>query len=50
MKTGTLGAQADIVIFSLVRNNPERNVGGAGTLQDLNVAISRSKKKLIYPC
>jgi superfamily I DNA and/or RNA helicase len=42
-----LGTQADIVIFSLVRNNPERNVGAAGTLQDLNVAISRSKEKLI---
>jgi AAA domain len=32
---------------SVVRNNPERNVGAAGTLQDLNVAISRSKEKLI---
>jgi superfamily I DNA and/or RNA helicase len=42
-----LGTQADIVLFSLVRNNPERNVGAAGTLQDLNVAISRSKEKLI---
>ena len=41
------GTQADIVIFSLVRNNPMRNVGAAGTLQDLNVAISRSKEKLI---
>lgn len=45
--TGALGTQADIVIFSLVRNNPERNVGAAGTLQDLNVAISRSREKLI---
>jgi hypothetical protein len=45
--TGALGTQADIVIFSLVRNNSERNVGAAGTLQDLNVAISRSKEKLI---
>jgi superfamily I DNA and/or RNA helicase len=45
--TGALGTQADIVIFSLVRNNPERNVGAVGTLQDLNVAISRSKEKLI---
>lgn len=44
---GALGTQADIVLFSLVRNNPERNVGAAGTLQDLNVAISRSKEKLI---
>jgi superfamily I DNA and/or RNA helicase len=31
----------------LVRNDPERNVGAAGTLQDLNVAISRAKEKLI---
>ena len=45
--TAALGTQADIVLFSLVRNNPERNVGAAGALQDLNVAISRSKEKLI---
>jgi len=45
--TGALGTQADIVLFSLTRNNPERTVGAAGTLQDLNVAISRSKEKLI---
>jgi superfamily I DNA and/or RNA helicase len=45
--TGALGTQADIVIFSLVRNNPERVVGAVGSLQDLNVAISRSKEKLI---
>jgi superfamily I DNA and/or RNA helicase len=45
--TGALGTQADIVIFSLTRNNPERNVGAAGTLQDINVAISRAKEKLI---
>jgi hypothetical protein len=45
--TGALGTQADIVLFSLTRNNPERNVGAVGTLQDLNVAISRSKEKLI---
>lgn len=45
--TGALGTQADIVIFSLVRNNPERLVGALGSLQDINVAISRSKEKLI---
>ena len=45
--TGALGTQADIVLFSLVRNNSENNVGAAGTLQDVNVAISRSKEKLI---
>jgi energy-coupling factor transporter ATP-binding protein EcfA2 len=45
--TGALGTQADIVIFSLVRNNKEKNVGAAGNLQDVNVAISRSREKLI---
>jgi superfamily I DNA and/or RNA helicase len=45
--TGALGTQADIVLFSLTRNNSERNVGAAGTLQDINLAISRAKEKLI---
>jgi superfamily I DNA and/or RNA helicase len=45
--TGALGTQVDIVLFSLTRNNLERNVGAAGTLQDINVAISRAKEKLI---
>lgn len=45
--TGALGTQADIILFSIVRNNPERIVGAVGSLQDLNVAISRSKEKLI---
>ena len=45
--TGALGTQADIVLFSIVRNNPERIIGAVGSLQDLNVAISRSKEKLI---
>jgi superfamily I DNA and/or RNA helicase len=44
--TGTLGTKL-ISFFSLVRNNPENNVGAAGTLQDINIAISRSKEKLI---
>jgi energy-coupling factor transporter ATP-binding protein EcfA2 len=44
---GALGTQADIVIFTIVRNNPERQIGAIGSLQDLNVAISRSKEKLI---
>jgi hypothetical protein len=44
--TGALGTQADIVLFSIVRNNPERQIGAVGSLQDLNVAISRSKEKL----
>lgn len=44
---GALGTQADVALFSLTGNNPERNVGAAGTLQDINVAISRAKEKLI---
>jgi hypothetical protein len=44
--TGALGIQVDIVLFSIVRNNPERQIGAVGSLQDLNVAISRSKEKL----
>jgi len=44
--TGALGTQADIVLFSIVRNNPERRIGAVESLQDLNVAISRSKEKL----
>ena len=43
--TGALGTQADIVIFSLVRYNQEKNVGAAGNLQDVNVAISKIKGK-----
>ncbi len=45
--TGALGTQAYVVLFSLTRNNPERNVGAAGTLQDINVATSRAEEKLI---
>jgi superfamily I DNA and/or RNA helicase len=45
--TGALGTQADIVLISLVRNNTKNIVGQGGALQDLNVAISRAKEKLI---
>lgn len=45
--TSALGTQGDIVLFSLVRNNQERYLGAAGALQDLNVSISRARKKLI---
>jgi len=44
--TGALGTQADIILFSIVRNNSERQIGALGSLQDLNVAISRAKEKL----
>jgi AAA domain len=39
--TGALGTQADVVLFSIVRNNPERIVGAVVSLQDLN-GYSRS--------
>jgi len=41
--TTALGTQGDIVLFSLVRNNDEKNLGAGGGLQDLNVSISRAK-------
>jgi len=45
--TGALGTQADVVLFSLARNNENKIIGAAGTLEDLNVSISRAKNKLI---
>lgn len=45
--TAALGTQADIVIVSLTRSNDDYFIGAAGTLEDLNVAISRAKEKLI---
>ena len=47
--TGALGTQADIVIFLLVRNNPEKNVA-TDTLQDLNVACPDFEKGRIAIC
>jgi hypothetical protein len=47
--TAGLGIRADIVLYSLVRNNPEKRVGAAGNLHDINVAISRSKREIDYP-
>jgi hypothetical protein len=45
--TTALGTQADIVLFSLVRNNLDKTLGALAELPDLNVSISRAKKKLI---
>ncbi len=42
-----LGTQANTAKFSRTRNNQEKNVGAAGNLQDVNVAIFQSRKKLI---
>jgi superfamily I DNA and/or RNA helicase len=35
-----------LYFLSIALNNPERQIGAAGSLQDLNVAISRAKEKL----
>jgi hypothetical protein len=45
--TEALGLEEDVAIFSLTKNNPSHWLGAAGTLQDLNVAISRARSKLI---
>jgi hypothetical protein len=45
--TTALGTQGDIVLFSLVRNNQDKALGALTELPDLNVSISRAKKKLI---
>jgi superfamily I DNA and/or RNA helicase len=45
--TTALGTQGDIVLFSLVRNNQDKTLGALTELPDLNVSISRAKKKLI---
>jgi superfamily I DNA and/or RNA helicase len=45
--TTALGTQGDIVLFSLVRNNQDKALGALTELPDLNVSISRAKKKRI---
>jgi hypothetical protein len=44
------GSEADLVILSLVRNNPHTGVGALGFLRDrrrINVALSRAKCQLV---
>jgi hypothetical protein len=44
------GSEADLVILSLVRNNPRTGAGAVGFLRDrrrMNVALSRAKSKLV---
>jgi superfamily I DNA and/or RNA helicase len=45
--TTALGTQGEIVLFSIVRNNHDKTFGALAELPDLNVSISRAKKKLI---
>ena len=44
---GVVGGERDYLVANTVHDVAERNVGAAGTLQDVNVAISRAKEKLI---
>lgn len=44
------GSEADLVVMSLVRNNPRVGLGALGFLRDprrMNVALSRAKKQLV---
>jgi superfamily I DNA and/or RNA helicase len=44
------GSEADLVIISLVRNNPRTGFGAVGFLRDqrrMNVALSRAKSQLV---
>ena len=45
--SGALGTPSDIIIFSLVRNNEEKDVGNAGMIQDINDSLSKSGEKLL---
>jgi hypothetical protein len=45
--TSALGLEDQLVVFSITRNNPDHMLGAVGSLQDLNVAISRPLCKLI---
>jgi len=45
--TQALGTECDLDIVSLTRNNREHELGAIGALQDLNVAISRARRKLV---
>ena len=41
------GQEADVVIFSLVRSNPDGNIGFLKDYRRINVAMTRAKQKLI---
>ncbi|MCW3078559.1 MAG: DNA-binding protein [Bacteroidetes bacterium] len=44
---GFQGEECDIIYISLVRSNPEQQIGFLSDLRRMNVALTRAKKKLV---